>query len=292
MDNNEFCIYISKLVTKSMLYEVSTSPKPGLVDRNNPGAHKDMDFYTFLDSSIALIDYFYKCTMAGIEFLEEDYTLLLKKIRPIGVEAENNMFSATGGINTHKGLVFSLGIISSVAGVLFKKTGRIYFDSKEISDITKLVSKGITEELEHLDLKEKLTYGENLYKKYGVKGIRGEVEEGFKTVLLYSLPTLKDFIKNGNHINDILVQVLMHLMANTEDSNVLGRHDLEVLELVKNKARTALSHGGYFTTHGKLYIQEMDKYFIGKNISPGGSADLLAITIILYMLENGDINDR
>lgn len=287
MNNTEFCMYISSLATKSMIYEVSASPKPGLVDRLNSGAHKDMDFFTFIDSSMILTDYFYKCTMAGIEFKEGDYSLLLKNIRPFGIEAEKNMFEATNGVNTHKGLVFSLGIISAAAGLLYSRNNSVYIATEKITDLVKLMAKDITLELENCRDKETPTYGEKLYLQYGVKGIRGEVEEGFNTVLKYSLPILKDLINTGNHINDILVQVLLNLMAHTEDSNILGRHSMETLNFVKEKAGFALDHGGYLTPYGKLYVKEMDKYFINRNISPGGSADLLAITIMLYMLENG-----
>ncbi len=288
MNNIEFCIYVSKLATKSLLYEVSAGPKPGLVDRFNSGAHKDMDFFTFLDSSISLIDYFYKCTMAGIEFKEDDYRLLLKKIRPIGIDAERSMFEATKGVNTHKGLVFSLGIICAASGYLYKANEKVYQASLDICNLVKLIGKDLTKELDEVGDKETLTYGERLYLKYGVKGIRGEVESGFETVLKYSLPVLSDLIKKQIHINDILVQTLLHLMAKSEDSNVLGRHDMKTLDFVKEKAIAALNHGGYLTPHGKVFVYEMDKYFIDKNISPGGSADLLAVTIMLYMLEHGD----
>ena len=290
MNNQEFCIYISKLATKALLYEVSISPKPGLVDRYNSGAHNDMDFFTFIDSSVALIDYFHKCTEVGIEFKGDDATLLLKNIRPIGIYAEDNMFEATRGINTHKGLVFSLGIISAVAGMHFKEFNNTNISSKEISDKVRMVAKDLSLELNDAKYKEAPTYGERLYLKYGVKGIRGEVESGFETVMKYSLPVLKELSNKDTNINDKLIQVLLYLMANTEDSNILGRHNLEILKFVKDKSRIAISHGGYLTPYGKLYVEEMDKYFIEKNISPGGSADLLAITIMLYILENGEIN--
>jgi triphosphoribosyl-dephospho-CoA synthase len=226
--------------------------------------------------------------MAGIEFKEEDYKLLMEKIRPLGIEAEKSMFNATKGVNTHKGLIFSLGIISAAAGNLYYINKEIYQSSIDICNLVKLMTKEITKELDNIEDKENLTYGEKLYLKYGVKGIRGEVESGFRTVLEYSLPILKDLINKEIHINHILIQVLLHLMAYSEDSNILGRHDMQTLEFVKEKALTALSHGGYLTSYGKVFVNEMDKYFIEKNISPGGSADLLAVTMMLYMLEHGD----
>lgn len=289
MEITKFCKYISNMAVKSLLYEVSATPKPGLVDRNNSGAHKDMDFYTFIDSSLALFDYFYECAHIGCNFSNEDKTELLKEIRPTGIKAENDMFLATKGVNTHKGLIFSIGIICAAAGYIFRKERSQYISSGEICNLIKQITKGLTEELDKPKDMEALTYGERLYIKYGSKGIRGEVETGFKTVTDYSLPVMKDLMKEDIHINHILIQVLLNLMTKAEDSNILGRHDMETLEFVRDKAKASLRHGGYLTPYGKIFVEEMDKYFIERNISPGGSADLLAITIMLNMLEDGNL---
>ncbi len=289
MTNYEFCEFISNIAIKSILFEVSTSPKPGLVDRFNPGAHKDMDFFTFIRSSSVLGQYFYNCTEAGIDFNGNAYKELLIDIRPIGIKAEKDMFAATNGINTHKGIIFSMGIIAAAVGSLFNESNRSTFTYKEVSDRTKLISKDITRELDKAHMKEDLTYGEKLYLKYGTKGIRGEVESGFQTAINISLPILEKLIFEGiYHINDILIQVLIQLMAYTEDSNVLGRHNMEILELVQDEAKKAIKLGGYFTQEGKRYIESMDKDFIEKNISPGGSADLLAVSLMMYIIKNGD----
>ncbi|HHU17362.1 MAG TPA: triphosphoribosyl-dephospho-CoA synthase CitG [Clostridiales bacterium] len=277
-----------KLAEKALLYEVSATPKPGLVDRNNAGAHHDMDYYTFLDSSIALMDYFYNCAMAGLTFDGPDYRMLLEGIRPIGIKAEHSMFEVTNGVNTHKGIIFSLGIISAAAGLHYKNHGSRFIPAEEISQLVKLMCDGITEELKNVDYKRSLTYGEKMFKKYGVKGVRGEAESGFKTALQHALPLLKDLINAKVNINDILVHILLALIANTEDSNILGRHNMEMLEYARNKARTALSLGGYLTPEGKEFVWEMDRDFIQKNVSPGGAADLIAVTMFLYFLENGD----
>jgi triphosphoribosyl-dephospho-CoA synthase len=273
-----------------MIYEVSATPKPGLVDRNNSGAHNDMDFFTFMSSSASLTYTFYECALEGVNFDREDYRDLLKRIRPIGIKGEEKMFNATRGVNTHKGLIFSLGIIAAAAGNIYKETGRQVISSEEISMKIRKITKGITEELKEIDRKEKLTYGEKLYKKYGTKGIRGEVESGFATVLKTGLPILKRLTaKQDTHINDILVQTLLYLMIETEDSNVLGRHNLDMLNYVKKSAREAIRLGGMFSQSGKEYIYKMDKDFIEKNISPGGSADLLAVTFMIALLENPKI---
>ncbi len=287
-DINKFSEYVGEMALKSMLYEVSATPKPGLVDRSNSGAHKDMDFFTFIDSSSALGQAFYKCALKGSQFNGNNYQELLSDIRPIGIEGEKKMFTATNGINTHKGLVFSLGIISAAAGSIYKKSKNKDIPStllcNRVREMTKDISK---KEFKIVYEKDKLTYGEKLYLKYGVRGIRGEVESGFSTVNNFSLPIFKKLMNEGNyHINNILVQTLLYLMKETEDSNILGRHDIDILNYVKNEANKAMLLGGIFTKEGKKYIEKMDKDFIQKNISPGGSADLLAVTIMLYLLEN------
>ena len=85
---------------KSILYEAAATPKPGLVDRNNSGAHKDMDFFTFMASAAALSDVFAECAVEGLLYSSLDFTGLLQKIRPIGMKAEKRMVLATGGVNT------------------------------------------------------------------------------------------------------------------------------------------------------------------------------------------------
>ncbi len=289
MTNHEFSNYISSLIIKSMLYEVSTTPKPGLVDRANPGAHKDMDFFTFIDSSVVFYDYFYNCVKTGLDFQAKDFTDLLIQIRPIGIKAEEQMFLATNNINTHKGLVFSFGIIAAALGSLYRENKNIYFSPLEISDRVKLISRGITVELTDPDINKNITYGEKLYNKYKTTCIRGEVESGFKTVIEHSLPVLEKLIEERvHHINDICVQVLLHLIVNTVDCNILGRHNKKKLKYAQLSAKNILKDGGYLSVVGKRDIVDMDRDFIKNNISPGGAADLLAITLMFYFLENGD----
>ena len=289
MNNHEFSNYISNLILKAMLYEVSTTPKPGLVDRANSGAHRDMDFFTFIDSTVVFYDYFYNCVKTGLEFQGDDFTELLIQIRPIGLKAEEQMFFATNNINTHKGLVFSFGIMAAAVGSLYIENKSKYFSSLKISHRVRLISRGITVELTDPNINKNITYGEKLYNKYKTTCIRGEVESGFKTVLTYSLPVFEELIeKKKYNINDICVQVLLHLIVNTVDCNILGRHNKKKLNYAQTCAKNILKDGGYLSIIGKKDIIDMDRDFIDKNISPGGAADLLAITLLFYFLQNGD----
>lgn len=288
-NEREFIEFIRKNAMKAILYEVSATPKPGLVDRLNSGAHNDMDFFTFMASSSALSNVFALCAREGLQYNESDFSGLLKALRPIGIKGEKEMLKATGGVNTHKGLIFSLGVISAAAASIYSEGYPfLTIDSIKISNRVKEITKGISQnELGGIKGEKPATNGEKIYLKYGIKGIRGQVEEGFPNVKEVSLIVLKDMLKNKfTSLNDILVHVLIHLMAITEDSNIISRHDIETLNYVKEKAKYALKAGGMLTEPGKKIIFEMDKDFINKNISPGGSADLLAVTIMFYLLEN------
>lgn len=280
----DICGKIASCALQSLLYEVSASPKPGLVDRYNQGAHKDMDFFTFMASTASLSGYFYKCAEKGFEYAGSCPSELFHVLRSIGSEAEKIMFEATGGVNTHKGLVFSLGILCAAASCCAKENESL--DAAVVCNKVSIMTRGLCSgELASLSKTEGLTNGEKLYRKYGLKGIRGEVESGFSTVRSYSLPVLKQLKKmKSYHINDIFVQTLLNIIAMNEDTNIVARHGIEMLEFAKGYAKGVLLAGGMMTPEGTQLVYEMDKVFIEKNISPGGSADLLAVTIMLDLI--------
>lgn len=279
---------IAQKALLALLYEVSASPKPGLVDRFNQGAHKDMDFFTFMDSSAALSNYFNDCVEEGVKFVGQHPKELFQSLRLLGIEAEKAMFEATGNVNTHKGLIFSLGIICAAASCCMSELNVEYLNTTIICEQVVRMTEGLSlRELTSLNKNEGLTNGERLYKKYGLKGIRGEVENGFPTVQKYSLPVFKKLKSEKTlQINDILVQTLLHLMAVNEDTNIVARHNLETLEYVQQYTKKVLDAGGAFTERGLEMVYGMDREFIKKNISPGGSADLLAVTVMFDFLSS------
>lgn len=270
----------------SLLYEVSASPKPGLVDRFNQGAHTDMDFFTFMASSASLTHYFFNCAVEGMKYSGQNPEKLFGDLRDFGIGAEKAMFEATEGVNTHKGLIFSLGIICAAASCCMLENEVECVDTDTLCTKVSQMTQGLcSRELEFISKSDGLTYGEKTYRIYGFKGIRGEVEEGFPTVRNCSLPVFKKLKSQRTlHINDILVETLLQLMAVNEDTNIAARHNMEALEYVKQYASRVLESGGMLTPQGVQMIYEMDKEFIRKNISPGGSADLLAVTVMFDLL--------
>jgi len=272
----------------ALLYEVSASPKPGLVDRFNSGAHDDMDFFTFMAGSASLAGYFFDCAAEGTRYAGKEPEELFRSLRPIGIEAEHAMFEATGGVNTQKGLVFSLGIICAAASCCLAEGGNGNADTDAICAKAARMTRGLcSRELERMDKTGRLTHGEKLYQEYGLKGIRGEVESGFSTVRRISLPALAKLkTRKSYELNDIIVQTLLHLMAENEDTNIVARHDPATLEYVRRYARRVLAAGGMLTSAGASMAREMDREFIERHISPGGSADLLAVTLMLDSLNS------
>ncbi|WP_300304828.1 triphosphoribosyl-dephospho-CoA synthase CitG [Anaerosolibacter sp.] len=291
MDEN-LIRWISQQALLSLLYEVSASPKPGLVDRFNQGAHKDMNFFTFMASSSSLVYFFHDCAAKGVEYADKKPIELFKDLRGLGMEAEKTMFDATGGVNTHKGLIFSLGIISAAAACCVKEKGGNRINTDEICAKVSRMTHGLCKrELDSLNKTEGFTHGETLFNKYGYRGIRGEVESGFQTVRSCSLPTLKLLKAQRSYsMNDIFVQTLLHLMTVNEDTNIAARHSDKTLMYVQQYAKLVLAAGGILTEKGAQMVNEMDRDFIEKNISPGGSADLLAVTIMLDRLSEMSIS--
>lgn len=277
---------ISSLAMEGILFEVSATPKPGLVDRNNAGAHKDMDYFTFMSSAAALHDTFDIFVRLGWEYRNEPIESLLQSLRCVGVKAEHRMFAFTNGVNTHKGMIFTLGILCGCAGWAI---GKMPLSTVNLSRLAARMCKGICmREYTDLEHKTTLTKGERMYLKYGCTGVRGEVEQGYPTVIQI-LPIYSKLRSVDICINDALVQTLLHLIADTCDTNILSRHDMQTALFARQCAKEALRLGGIFTEQGKESIENMDQVFIERYISPGGCADLLAVTHFIYSIENSEL---
>jgi triphosphoribosyl-dephospho-CoA synthase len=277
---------------RAILYEVVLTPKPGLVDAVNTGSHHDMDIFTFIDSSSNLFKGFYLYAKAGLECTGSE-KVLFSAIRKIGIQVEKDMFKATKNINTHKGINFSMGIVLAAAGYYLRDKDideNIILapsDTDEILNTVRVMTEGLVKsDFENIKKKEKLTHGERLYVEKGFSGIRGEAERGFPTVEKTSLPRLREIGHSDMSMEQKLLDVLFHLMSISDDSNIINRGGLEGLEFVKSVSKEFLMTGIIFEDGFREKIQEMNNLFVEKNISPGGSADLLSITIFFGMLES------
>ena len=277
---------VGAIAVEAMLYEVSATPKPGLVDRRNCGAHHDMDFFTFMSSAAALRGAFDDFARIGAEGAALPIRSLLPALQRRGQQAEQEMFSMTQGVNTHKGMIFSLGMLTGAAG--WAMAQNLSMTAKKLCALTAELCQGqVAAAYAHLEQKspETLTKGERMYLRYGVTGVRGEVEGGFPAVRGAALPAYRELMQKHLPINDVLTGTLLALLAVNDDTNILGRHDMGILRYVQHAAQTAIAKGGVATEEGKAALLALDDDFIAKWISPGGSADLVAVTHFLYAAE-------
>ena len=271
---------IGTMAYRALLEEVYTLPKPGLVDPYSNGAHTDMNVASFERSAKALKPYFVTMALEG-ERLWEAPPVLFETIRRIGILAERAMYQATGGVNTHKGLVFHLGILCGAAGACHRSFGRVTL--KQLMEMEQaMVRNVLVKEVQNMETF--VSKGEKNLQKYGLTGARGEAISGYSSVFKISLPVMTMGLYNGQEWNRIKLETLFHLMSQVDDSNILSRHNPGVLSQVKKIAAEFLKAGGAYRKESINLLKELDKWFVKKNISAGGSADLLAVTIFLTLL--------
>lgn len=283
-----FCS-VSELMEYALLAEVSTTPKPGLVDLHDNGAHKDMCADTFAASTCAIVPFLVQMMELGADWHQTDGSGLFAAIRPIGMEAEHAMFRATGGINTHKGMIFSMGIVAAASGHYFRRCG--CFRPEAILTLAgKLCHDLLEEDFRRIDLNHPGTHGEILFAKYGIRGIRGEAQNGFPSIRHISLPSLNRLKAKGASDNEAYLNTLLALMAQVDDTNVLIRTSAGLLSYEKSEAARLLAMGGACSEAGLREIAAVNEDFIRKNISPGGCADLLAVTIFLWELAHSSLS--
>ena len=275
---------------RGLLYEVSTTPKPGLVDRNNSGSHKDMDFFTFLDSSASLIPWFREFFCLGWDHSSEPDEQLFERLRYAGQRAETAMFSATGGINTHKGLVFASAILCGALGKVHagrelplpftdvlqecRKLGEC-----SLADLQSASAPGIRTHSVSLS-----TNGERIFTAYGIQGARGEAAAGFPSAVQIGLPDLKKWLSAGFSLNDAAAMTLLTLISEVDDTNMVHRGGPELAKRSKEQAKLLLST--VTKENFKEILNSLDHQYITDNLSPGGCADLLAVSLMFYFLES------
>lgn len=277
---------ISFIAVRALLYEVMATPKPGLVDQNNNGSHKDMDIFTFETSALAILPYFKEFVNAGIYHSCKKPEDLLEQIRPIGIRAEFAMRKSTGGVNTHKGVIFSLGIILTCLGYFYGN--HFTYDRNNIRYTCKRICSSISDELKFISQRPATSSGEKIFIKYGISGIRGEAKNGFPTLFQVALPNFYNYLDKGYSLNDSGVLTLIQIIACLEDTNIIKRSSYEDLQKIRQQMSDFLQQ------HPEQddYIKELnhfDREFICQNISPGGSADILALTYFFYFFETGKI---
>lgn len=272
---------LGRLSYRAMMEEVLLTPKPGLVDRRNSGSHRDMDSHSFARSARAVADGLPEFVYLGYVQGEVPAAQALSSLREPGMVCERAMYRATGGVNTHKGAVFAFGLLCAAAGRLLARGAAMEASTlcREVADVCRGM---VMREL--ASVKEARTAGERFYLSYGFTGARGEAESGFATALNYGLPAYRESLHKGWSGERSLHQALLTLMANNDDTNLVSRGGVEGLRFARREAAALLNDGGMAHPQAEVRLAALDDAFIAKNLSPGGSADLLAVTWFLAHL--------
>lgn len=268
----------AQLAQKALLKEVCLSPKPGLVDSINSGAHHDMDFDTFMRSIVAITPYLEQFYRHGRSANNESEPDLLLGLRKIGLACEQAMFSATGQVNTHKGGIFAFGLLLGAIGQLEIQQQTVNYQT--ICQKVAQICQGIVDK-ELVQKQTATTVGENLFKQYHLTGARGEAESGYITVRNIALPIYLDMREHGYDEETSLLQTLLYLLAHNNDTNLVSRGGIDGLQFVQRAAKSLIDQGGMRHHTSRAKLANLDRQFIARHLSPGGSADLVAITWFL-----------
>ncbi|KJL04999.1 MULTISPECIES: triphosphoribosyl-dephospho-CoA synthase [Priestia] len=260
---------IAKMAVTALVDEAVLTPKPGLVDAATTGSHQDMNIETLLTSAYALQPTFSQIALYSQG--KQPSQLLREEIARIGREGEQIMYTATDGVNTHKGAIWALGLLASATAVC-----GIQASPASITETAGQIAR-------YADRFCPLhsSNGLRVKKQYGAKGAAGEAKQGFPRVIHIGLPALHKARKLGIHETSARIDTLVTLIANLDDTCILHRAGPVVLEEVKMAASNVLEAGGVSTPIGKQRLEALDTILLSSNASPGGSADLLAAVLFL-----------
>ena len=270
---------IGHLASMALQAELDTTPKPGLVDRNDNGAHRDMDHALMQRSIKSLHPYFVSLAQLGFNGKQPCHDEIVN----IGIEAEREMFKATGGVNTHKGALFSIGLAAvALAGEAFsritqaERCGTMAYNdvnSKQIQSLSNSIAS-----LARLFPDTNGTHGSKAKANNILKGALDNAREGYTQLFKAWLPFYIDRIAEGD--NYALHKTLLRIMCDLDDTNIVYRTSMETMQEVKTEAKQMLDTSRNIVNF-EAALQAMNTDYIHRNISPGGSADMLSLVVFL-----------
>jgi triphosphoribosyl-dephospho-CoA synthase len=265
---------IARLAWQALVAEAELTPKPGLVDRRGSGSHTDLSLDRMRRSARTIAPYFAEMAFeAATSPIDE---ALRAKVAVIGRQAEAAMLRTTAGSNTHRGAIWVLGLLVCAA-----------------SESADLHSEDIARDAGHLARlpdharPQIVSHGELVRNRYGATGARGEACANFPHVIGVGLPALTEARRTGHTERDSRLTALLRIMSHLDDTCVLYRGGTEAQELVHTGSAQVLAAGGPGTPEGNAALRDLDRELVRRQISPGGSADLLAATLFLDALQHG-----
>jgi triphosphoribosyl-dephospho-CoA synthase len=269
--------HIARQAVRSLYHELALYPKPGLVSFRDNGAHCDMNAATFMCSLFSLRGYFVAIAAAGMQDAG------FKELQQLGIAAESHMLRATRGVNTHRGAIFSHGMLAAAAGCAV----RLNIEPSD-DNLREILMEKWSRDLRAIAIAGTAfaSNGQLMAARYGVTGARGEALHGFPSVFEIALPALRFALARGSDTQHALLHTFFVLLAATMDTNVLFRGGSEGLGFIQTQAKDFLERGSVFATGWKQRAVSLHRRCSAKNLSPGGCADLLAAAWFVHQLQS------
>ena len=277
---------MAALAERALRRELDTPLKPGLVGPDSSGAHTDMDYALMQKAIAALRPYWSRMAKASVPPL----------LQMIGIEAEKAMKKATGGVNTHRGAIFALGLALNARGMEVTVTEEV-MQNRLCKIAGVILHNGLIDSALHFTAQgapaSQRTHGEQAVKQYGVKGAREMALEGYKDLWTNWLPYYRSLRGQASSCPE--QQTLLRIMSTLDDTCVIHRVGYERAQEVKREAADVLMAEEkwffakpcekYFSSAGNN-LQDLCVRYAAEGISPGGAADMLALTILIDSLTN------
>ncbi len=269
---------MARCAVRALYAEVALEPKPGLVSFRDNGSHTDMNAATFVKSLFALRHYFGHMARAGalghpFEFLQA-----------LGMGAEERMLAATGGINTHRGAVFALGLLCAAAGRLTAK-GQAFSGARVRQTLQSQWGPALRWRADAAARSAPLSNGQRAARSHGLRSAGEEAALGFPTLFEVTLPALQQALQQGHAQRAARVQAFFATMAVLDDTNTAHRGGLAGAAFVKASARGFLDAGGVAQPDWLAQARAIHAGLVAQRLSPGGSADVLACACWLHEME-------
>ena len=271
---------VAHMATRSLKAELNTTPKPGLVDTHDSGAHRDMDHALMMRSIRAMHPYFVRLATLGYD---SPQLPAHDDIVRIGIEAEKAMFNSTGGVNTYKGALFSMGLAVTAATYIIGRGevattthGKEYVPNSLLSTTIIQLANGFPDTCGTHGSRAKQLAQAGCKLKSALDNAR----EGYRQLFGEWLPFYETRIKGDDSY--VKHKTLLRIMCDLDDTNIVYRTDYDTMLQVKTEARRLLED---FSEAG---IEDMNRDFVSRNISPGGSADMLALVVFLFGITRKD----
>ena len=256
---------IGRAATLALRDELVLSPKPGLVTLTSCGSHGDMDAYTFMRSLLALRGYFVDIATAGLELAP------FSRLEGLGIEAEARMLRATGGVNTHRGAIFQLGLLCAAAGAALS-LARPLTPGTLRRTLTERWGAALTERAS----RPSSLPGGIAARKLGLRSASEEAAFGFPVVFGVAVPAMRAALTKGLPLPMAQLDTLFRIIAVLEDSNVAHRGGLQGLQFAQQAAQAFLERGGVERPDGIEVAAQIGEAFVARRLSPGGAADMLS----------------